>query len=109
MPAASVAATGADVHERRLLSISANVRRNNPVAASNAPSGSSGRAAGSRDSRTPASVSTPQATPIGTLTQNTADQPKAGISRPPTTGPSAKPNPPIAAHRPIAPVRRSAG
>ena len=49
------------------------------------------------------------ATPSGTLTQKIADQSKRSINSPPTTGPLPNPIPAAAAHRPIAPVRRSPG
>ena len=46
---------------------------------------------------------------MGTLTQNTAGQPKKWISTPPTIGPAPKPRPATLAQMPMAPVRASGG
>ena len=80
-----------------------------PAIESTAPTGSSGRAWGSRDSgmsRMPAAIATAA---IGTLIQNTALQSNASSSAPPATGPSTMPMPDTAAQAPIARPRSSAG
>jgi hypothetical protein len=62
-----------------------------------------------RDSATAARAMTNPTTAIGTLTQKTEDQLNTDRSAPPTTGPSPKPRPEMAAHTPKAPARRSTG
>ena len=47
--------------------------------------------------------------PMGTFTQNTADQENSSTRMPPTTGPAPKPSPATAAQIPMAAVRRSGG
>ena len=47
--------------------------------------------------------------PMGTFTQNTADQENSSTRMPPTTGPAPNPNPAAAAQIPMAAVRRSGG
>ena len=107
--ATSSTPTRADAHDARLVSIKPNVSRNSPLAASSAPIGSSARAPGSRDSRTPTVASARPATPIGTFTQKTDDQAKACSRMPPRMGPIPNPRPATAAQVPIALVRRSGG
>ncbi len=73
------------------------------------PTTSSVRPSGLRDSVTAANARTKPATPTGTLTQKTEDQLNTARRAPPTTGPSPKPSPEMAAHMPKAPARRSTG
>ena len=63
-------------------------RNSEPVSAI-APPTSTPAGWGSRDSRTLARVMASAPTPIGTLTRNTASQPKPSVSTPPSTGPTA--------------------
>ena len=73
------------------------------------PTTSRARPSGLRDSATATSATTNPAIANGTLTQKTEDQLKTDRRAPPTTGPSPKPRPEMAAHMPKAPARRSTG
>ena len=87
----------------------AKVRTHRPAATSTAPGRSSLRACGLRDSRTPVITRTSPTIPMGTFTQNTADQENSWTRMPPTTGPAPNPSPAAAAQIPMAAVRRSGG
>jgi len=80
----------------------AKVSAPNPTITSSCPTGSNRRGRSARDSGTYSAVSTIAATPIGTLTKNTARQLNASTSAPPRTGPSAMLSPITAPHTPIA-------
>ncbi len=80
-----------------------------PSATAIIPITSSARPSGLRDSVTATPAMANPATANGTLTQKTEDQLKTERRTPPTTGPSPKPRPEIAAHIPKAPARRSTG
>ena len=54
-------------------------------------------------------TSTSPMIPMGTFTQNTADQENIWTRMPPTTGPAPNPSPAAAAQIPMAAVRRSGG
>ena len=98
-----------DVQPKCSDSTIAKVRTQRPDATSTAPPISSLRASGLRDSRTPLITRTSPMIPMGTFTQNTADQENSSTRMPPTTGPAPNPNPAAAAQIPMAAVRRSGG
>ena len=85
------------------------VMPSSPSAMATIPTTSSARPSGLRDSVTATNAMTNPAIANGTFTQKTEDQLKTDRRAPPTTGPSPKPRPEMAAHMPNAPARRSTG
>ncbi len=105
--AANAVSTAALVQPRPGASMKPQTRVSRAAQDSGAPSRSSGRASGSRDSGT-TGVSARITATTGTFSQNAACHPCRSTSHPPTTGPNSAPTPATAAQMPIA-RRRSSG
>ena len=104
-PAASDAATGADIQEFEADSMRPKIRASRPAALVRTPGTSTGRVSGFRDSGTTVTVRAMPARANGTLTQKMDDHPNTPSRRPPTTGPRPKPRPATVAQIPIALAR----
>ena len=83
-------------------------RATRPIVSSPSPSGSSGRL-GPNDSATAGRTAAKAVRPSGTLTRKIQRQPSPSVSSPPTSGPTARASPMVAAHAPTAPARRGPG